>query len=272
MFKKIITKGRQFIKSNWKKCTFGIILILVLAFLFWYGGDGENARGWKIQKDQDKEIQVNNTSQKVQSQSDTTEINTEAQNETQDKAQDKTQDETQTSIQTNETENLENQTTLVNDIDTEDQNQQGVDDSIENKDDSTLQQEHQPSCTISISCATILNNMDKLKSNKKELIPQDGWILKPTQVEISEGESAFKVLQRVTRQLDIPMETSKTSIYDSYYIEGIYNIYEFDCGSLSGWLFFVNDQVKNMSSSEITVKNGDEVRWVYTCNLGKDVQ
>ena len=28
---------------------------------------------------------------------------------------------------------------------------------------------------------------------------------------------------------------SKTPIYNSAYIEGIHNLYEFDCGSLSGW-------------------------------------
>ena len=31
-------------------------------------------------------------------------------------------------------------------------------------------------CTLSISCASILDNMDKCKKNKRELVPEDGWI------------------------------------------------------------------------------------------------
>ena len=34
-------------------------------------------------------------------------------------------------------------------------------------------------CTISISCETILTNMDACTPEKRELVPEDGWILKP---------------------------------------------------------------------------------------------
>ena len=29
-------------------------------------------------------------------------------------------------------------------------------------------------------------------------------------------------------------------MYNSYYVEGIGNLYEFDCGSESGWMYKVN--------------------------------
>ena len=51
-------------------------------------------------------------------------------------------------------------------------------------------------CTISISCATILDNMDKCDKNKRELVPEDGWILEPTEVVFFGGEDVFEVLKR----------------------------------------------------------------------------
>lgn len=126
-------------------------------------------------------------------------------------------------------------------------------------------------CTISISCATILNNMDKLDNSKKELIPSDGCILQEISVEYSEGESAFDVLKRTCTERKIHLEFSKTPIYNSVYIEGINNIYEFDCGSMSGWMYCVNGNYYNYSCSEYIVNDGDEIEFLYTCDLGKDI-
>ena len=125
--------------------------------------------------------------------------------------------------------------------------------------------------TVSISCATILDNMDLCDEDKKELVPEDGWILKPVSVEAQEGESAFSLLQRVCRDNKIHMEFSMTPIYNSAYIEGIANLYEFDVGNESGWMFRVNDWVPNYGCSRYVLKDGDTVEWVYTCDLGKDV-
>lgn len=126
-------------------------------------------------------------------------------------------------------------------------------------------------CTFSISCSTILNNMDMLDPDKVELVPEDGWILKPTKVTFSEGESVYDVLQRVCKENKIHLESSWTPVYNSAYIEGIYNLYEFDCGSLSGWMYSVNDWFPNYGCSRYEIKNGDVVEFKYTCNLGYDI-
>lgn len=126
-------------------------------------------------------------------------------------------------------------------------------------------------CTISISCATILNNMSDLKSGKEEFVPSDGWILAASEVEFTEGESVHDVLQRVCKQAGIQMESSFTPAYNSAYVEGINNLYEFDCGQLSGWMYSVNGWFPNYGCSKYTVQDGDVINWVYTCNLGKDV-
>lgn len=126
-------------------------------------------------------------------------------------------------------------------------------------------------CTLSISCATILDNMELCDAQKKELVPEDGWLLQPATVIFYEGESVFNVLQRVCKQQGIHMAFRNTPIYNSAYIEGIHNLYEFDVGELSGWMFKVNDWFPNYGCSRYQLKNGDVVNWLYTCDTGKDV-
>lgn len=127
------------------------------------------------------------------------------------------------------------------------------------------------SCTISISCATILNNLDLCDPEKVELVPEDGWILKPITVTFYEGESVFNVLQRTCKQQKIHMEFEDTPMYNSAYIEGIHNLYEFDVGELSGWMYRVNGWFPNYGCSRYQLQDGDTVEWVYTCDLGADV-
>lgn len=126
-------------------------------------------------------------------------------------------------------------------------------------------------CTISISCTTILDNMDLCNPEKVELVPEDGWILKPTVVTFNEGESVFDVLRNICKEHKIHMEYMNTPIYNSAYIEGIHNLYEFDVGELSGWMYKVNDWFPNYGCSRYQLKDGDVIEWVYTCDLGYDV-
>ena len=126
-------------------------------------------------------------------------------------------------------------------------------------------------CTISIRCDTILDHMDWLDPEKAELVPDDGVILPAAAVTFYEGESVFNLLQRVCRQNAIHMEFENTPMYNSAYIEGIHNLYEFDCGELSGWMYSVNGWFPNYGCSRYALQEGDVVCWVYTCDLGYDV-
>ena len=128
-----------------------------------------------------------------------------------------------------------------------------------------------PTCTVSISCAAILEHMDWLAPEKTELVPGDGVLLAPATVEFTGGESVFDVLKRVCRENKIHMEFSETPIYQSAYIEGIGNLYEFDCGEGSGWMYRVNGEFPNYGCSRYQLQDGDTVEWVYTCDYGADV-
>lgn len=126
-------------------------------------------------------------------------------------------------------------------------------------------------CYLSIECSTIIDNIEDLDEEKTELVPSDGIIYSRKKVEFKEGESVFDVLKRETRENKIHMEFVDTPMYNSAYIEGIHNLYEFDCGNLSGWMYKVNDWFPNYGCSRYQLKDGDVVEWVYTCDLGRDV-
>lgn len=126
-------------------------------------------------------------------------------------------------------------------------------------------------CTLSVRCDTILDNMSALNPEKVSIIPADGVVLSERQVEFFEGETVFNLLKRELKKNKIHMEFANTPAYNSAYIEGIANIYEYDCGELSGWMYRVNGQFPNYGCSQYKLSSGDKVEWLYTCDLGADI-
>ena len=126
-------------------------------------------------------------------------------------------------------------------------------------------------CTISIDCSAILANMDQLKETKAEFVPEDGWILEAQEVTFTTGDTVFDILKKVCQEKGIQISSRYTPLYKSYYVEGINQLYEFDCGKNSGWMYSVNDVFPNKGCSEYKPKDGDQIQWKYTCDLGSDV-
>ena len=127
-------------------------------------------------------------------------------------------------------------------------------------------------CTITIVCPTIFDNLNSLNAEKAPFVPKDGTILPSTKVTFTEGETVFDVLRRVCDAAQLQIEYSYTPLYESYYVEGINHLYEFDCGPESGWMFKVNEWFPNYGCSAYTLKDGDDIVWCYTCTgLGADV-
>ena len=138
------------------------------------------------------------------------------------------------------------------------------------------QEEPQPpqtqTCTVAIYCNTILNNMDTLEPGKAEFVPASGVILYPVSVQFTPGQTAFDVLKQVCDSTGIQLEYSWTPLYNSYYVEGIHHLYEFDCGYESGWMYKVNGSYPNYGSSSYKLQDGDAIVWAYTCSgLGSDL-
>ena len=140
------------------------------------------------------------------------------------------------------------------------------------KPDDPPKPETKMSCTIEIRCDTILNNMQDLNPGLDVYVPDSGTILPTTTITFTEGETVFDVLKRICDARGIQIEYSYTLLYGSYYVEGINNLYEFDCGQQSGWMYKVNGWFPNYGCSKYILDDGDEIVWCYTCKgLGTDV-
>lgn len=126
-------------------------------------------------------------------------------------------------------------------------------------------------CTLSVRCDTILSNMEDYGEKNIKAVPTDGIIYPEKEVVFYEGESVFNLLLREMKLNGIHFEFVNTPLYKTAYIEGISNIYEFDFGELSGWMYKVNGVFLRYGCSSYILKEGDRIEWVYTCDLGKDV-
>ena len=261
-------------KNNRKKIIAGLVILAVLAVAFWYGGNAPGLRGWKVGKAEEPVETVAEPVEEVQPEEE--QAPAEAPDEPEAPAE-----ESETIPEEQPAEAPEEHPTeepLVEDpepveepapeepsgpaigpesmdIDPAtgkdkyltDPVPEGKPAPVEPQDVTVTDVAHV--CTISISCTTILDHMDWLDPEKVELVPEDGVILAPVTVTFYEGESVFNVLQRTCRQNGIHMEFENTPMYNSAYIEGIHNLYEFDCGELSGWMYSVNGWFPNYGCS-----------------------
>ena len=122
--------------------------------------------------------------------------------------------------------------------------------------------------TIAISCKTAINNGLNKKPGFSHL-PSNGIILQNMKVEFNEGDTVFDILVKITRKKGIHMEYRGAG--SNTYIEGINNLYEFDGGSNSGWMYSVNGVYPNYGVGAYKVKSSDVIKFNYTCNLGADL-
>lgn len=117
--------------------------------------------------------------------------------------------------------------------------------------------------TLSISCESIA------EQSGDERIPDGGVILPETEIGINSGDTVYDVLERAGKKFEISFDTKGAP---SVYVSGISNIYEFDFGDLSGWLYFVNGKSPSLSCAEYILSDGDSIEWRYTVDLGKEFE
>ncbi len=234
-----------------------IITLIALAIVFWYGGDAPGLRGWA--PDTEVVVDVPEETPQIAATIEPTQLPAE------DIKPQSTPVPTALPVATSE--NTGNKG--VKDKYLTDPVPEGKPLPIEPQD--TIISDKKYTCTLSVKCDTILNNISWLDEEKIHIVPEDGVIFPEKEVEFYDGESVFNVLVREMKRNNIHMEFENVPVYNSAYIEGIANLYEFDCGELSGWMYKVNDWFPNYGCSRYQLKSGDKVEWVYTCDLGVDV-
>ena len=298
-------------RKHKNKIIAGVIIAIVLAFVFWYGGDAPGLRGWEPQPNEDVTIVQTDEptkdeiaeAEKVVSDIPVKEENAPATEENKPQKQDGTSmtpaekiamaekiaENTQSPAQEQITSSQETSSAEIKQSNEEYSEERGmVINEVTGKDqyrtdpvpegkpipvepENAVITDKELTCTLSVRCDTILQNIGWLDSEKVDIVPKDGVIFAEKTVTFYEGESVFNLLMREMKRNKIHMEFENTPIYNSAYIEGIANLYEFDCGELSGWMYKVNGWFPNYGCSRYQLKAGDKVEWVYTCDLGIDV-
>ncbi|WP_078545990.1 DUF4430 domain-containing protein [Litchfieldia alkalitelluris] len=93
-------------------------------------------------------------------------------------------------------------------------------------------------------------------------------ILSKTRVAYQSGDTVLKILQRVTKEKGIPLSVRGNG--GTAYVEGINNLFEFDYGPESGWIYKVNSVSQNIGAGASEIKSGDEINWIYIEKYGEN--
>ena len=123
-------------------------------------------------------------------------------------------------------------------------------------------------CTIEIRCDEALAS-SLLSAEKRELLPENGMIISKCEVGFSDGEYAFDVFLREIKSRKIHIDFTENPAYNSKYIRAVANLYEFDCGENSGWLYYVNGKSPDVGYNQYILNPGDAIALSYTEDWSK---
>lgn len=118
--------------------------------------------------------------------------------------------------------------------------------------------------TLSIRCDTIAAQEDKPLT-----VPDDGIILDNAVFTIDEDSTVYDILLEASKTYGIQIDDRGSE--SSAYIAGIQYLYEFDYGSMSGWMYWVNGEFPETGCRAYRLSDGDSIEWLYTTNIGKDL-
>ncbi|MCR5040477.1 MAG: DUF4430 domain-containing protein [Clostridia bacterium] len=116
---------------------------------------------------------------------------------------------------------------------------------------------------IEINCKNVVG--------KSESAPEDGVILERSPVAYVDGDTVYDALVRAAKTYGIALDVGGSASHGAKYIRAIAEVREYDGGDLSGWEYCVNGVFPMTGCSAVDIAPGDEIRWLYTNDLGADV-
>jgi hypothetical protein len=87
------------------------------------------------------------------------------------------------------------------------------------------------------------------------------WVIDAATVTFKENDTVLDILKKATRDARIHMEYTGAGL--TSYVKGIDNIYEFDKGPESGWIYSVNGEEIQQSAGTYKPADGDIIIWTY---------
>lgn len=129
----------------------------------------------------------------------------------------------------------------------------------------------QPEKSNVIGTVTYSIRCDQLPNNHTHAhLPEDGILLPPTVLALGEGETILDLLYEVTKTQKLQLEVNGLQDEQAY-IRSIANLYEFDYGDLSGWMYRVNGESPSIGCGQYVLSDGDVVEWIYSLSMGEDL-
>ena len=116
--------------------------------------------------------------------------------------------------------------------------------------------------SIQIDVLNAIANLDKVTQAALPFIPDSGYMLSMTQVELQENDTAYSLLARVCKEKGIALNASNG------YVRYIGDFGEFDAGSTSGWMYKINGTLLSVGSNAYQVKEHDVIEWRFTVKQG----
>ncbi|HAK57558.1 MAG TPA: hypothetical protein DCP06_01120 [Lachnospiraceae bacterium] len=116
--------------------------------------------------------------------------------------------------------------------------------------------------SFKIECLRILDKPELWRDGLDDVIPENGIFFSGKR-RYKKGESVFDALSSICDKEGILLDSKYTPIYDTWYVSGIGNLYEFDCGGQSGWKYSVNGVLPGVGCSKYEIAPGDEIVFFY---------
>ena len=125
------------------------------------------------------------------------------------------------------------------------------------------------------------DNGKRVKGESNVTYPKAlGTIISSKRVPFTKGDTVADVTLRLLDAMDFTYQhtgSTKSGFYlasiGDFILKGIsYDSFgEFDAGAGSGWMITLNKDFIKYGASDFKVKNGDTIKWQYTCQLGEDI-
>ena len=125
-------------------------------------------------------------------------------------------------------------------------------------------------CTVAVDCTTVYERLDEF-SEYEPVVPEGGIVIAEMEVTLPAGSSVYDFLLEAAKQSNIAVSHEGSDALANFYIDGINGLFEFDCGDLSGWMYFVDGESPNKTCGDYIVGDGQKIEFRYTCNLGEDL-
>lgn len=95
----------------------------------------------------------------------------------------------------------------------------------------------------------------------KSIVPNDGVILPSTDIDVSDGDTVYTLLERVCKDKGITLDAAEEG--EGVFVNGIDGVVCFADGSSYVWDFTVNGESTGRDSANSPIKGGDVIIWRY---------